>query len=284
MTKGPVILALAAMTCAVVPGSRRVLAATPAANDDQVRHIYYTIAFTTGTAELWAIEVTGGKVATTDIGPVNTGCAALAMSPSGKLMSMCGAGIFAPQQLTSIDTKTGMGTLFGVTVPGLAIMSMTFAPNGILYAVGDCNPNGPNFECGPGSPPDPDYNSLYTIDTATGTVTRVGSTGAPQYFMDLAFDRDGNLWGVTTCLNPCYIPAILYRIDIHTGAATKVANLIGSNQVMGLAFAPDGRLYATDWMQNPGLYLIDPKTGLERAVAAMPFGYSTALEFADQLP
>lgn len=274
------LFTLAAMTC--VLGSRGVLAATHAAHeDDQTRNVYYTTAFSTGTGELWAIEVTGRKITTTDIGPImGGGCASLAMSPSGTLLSMCGD-LFGTQKLASIDTKTGLANPFGVPVPGLAIMAMAFAPNGILYAVGDCNPNGPNFECGPGPGSDPNYNSLYTVNEVTGAVTRVGSTGAPQFFMDLAFDRDGNMFGETTSLNPSYVPAILYRINPETGAATKIVNLVGSNTVMGLAFAPDGKLYATDFTQNSGLYLIDPKTGFESAVAALPFGLSSGLELAD---
>lgn len=277
------LFTLAAMTC--VLGSRGVLAATHTANeDDQTRNVYYTTAYSTGTGELWAIEVTGRKITTTDIGPIKGGgCASLAMSPSGTLLSMCGD-LFGTQKLASIDTKTGLANLFGVPVPGLAIMAMAFAPNGILYAVGDCNPNGPNFECGPGPGSDPNYNSLYTVNEVTGAVTRVGSTGAPQYFMDLAFDRDGNMFGETTTLNPSYVPAILYRINPETGAATKIVNLVGSNTVMGLVFAPDGKLYATDFTQNSGFYLIDPKTGFESAVAALPFGLSSGLELAHPLP
>jgi hypothetical protein len=122
----------------------------------------------------------------------------------------------------------------GVGVPGLAVMAMTFAANGTLYAVGDCNPAPTTFECTPDS--DPTYNSLYTVNLTTGAFTRVGSTGAPQFFMDLAFDSKGNLFGVTTTINPTNtIPAVLYRIDPATGAATKVVNLVGSNLVMGLA-------------------------------------------------
>jgi len=157
-------------------------------------------------------------------------------------------------------------------------MAMTFAPNGILYAVGDCNPD-KNFECTPGS--DPNYNSLYTVNEATGAFTRVGSTGAPQFFMDLVFDRDGNMFGVTTTTNASLVPAILYRINLETGAATKIVNLVGSNSVMGLAFGRDGKLYATDFTQNPGLYRIDITTGFETAIAAMPFGLSSGLELAN---
>jgi hypothetical protein len=283
MRKRLPILALVVMTLAAVPGS--VLAATPAMNDDQTRHVFYTLAFSTGVGEMWAIEVAGSKVTTTDIGPIKTkGCATLAMSPSGTLMSMCGP-LFGNQQLTSFDTKTGLATLFGVPVPGLAVMAMAFGPDGTLYAVGGCYPNGNpndlNTDC---SSSDPNFNTLYTVNEVTGEFTRIGSTGAPEYFMDLAFDRHGKLWGVTSCLNPCYAPAVLYRINSETGAASKIVNLVGSNTVMGLAFAPDGKLYADDFVGNSGFYLVDPKTGFETAVAAMPFGLSAGLELADPLP
>jgi hypothetical protein len=281
MTKRLAIFALAVMTFAAAP------LATPArAEDDQTKNVFYivSLSLSTGNTELFAIEVSGAKINTTDIGPMKGGgCASLAMSPSGTLLGMCG-NLFGTQQLASINTKTGLATLFGVPVPGLAIMAMAFGPNGILYAVGDCNPNGPNFECGPGPSSDPNYNSLYTVNETTGAVTRVGSTGAPQFFMALAFDRDGNMFGVTTTLNPSLVPAILYRINPETGAATKIVNLVGSNTVMGLAFGRNGKLYGTDFVQNPGLYRIDPKTGFERAIAALPFGFSGGLELADPLP
>jgi hypothetical protein len=69
--------------------------------------------------------------------------------------------------------------------------------------------------------------------------------------MDLAFDRDGNMFGVTTSLNSSYMLAILYLIDPETRAATKVVNLVESNTVMGSAFGRVGKLYGTDFVQNP---------------------------------
>jgi DNA-binding beta-propeller fold protein YncE len=189
---------------------------------------------------------------------------------------MCGS-LFGAQHLATIDPKTGRANLFGVAVPGLAIMALAFDPNGVMYAVGDCNPDA-NFECNtPASPSDPNYNSLYTVNAKTGALTRIGSTGAPQFFMDLAFDRNGKLLGVTTTVNPSSIPAILYRIDPATAKATKIANLVGSNSIMGLAFGREGALYATDNSQNSGLYLIDSATGFETAIAALPFGFSSDL-------
>jgi hypothetical protein len=253
---------------------------------EQAKQVFYTTStLSLGHRELFAIEVSGSKITTTDIGPMNGGgCLSLAMSPSGTLFSMCGK-LFGTQQLASINTKTGLATLFGVPVPGLAVMAMAFGPDGTLYAVGGCTPNGNpndlNTDC---SSSDPNFNTLYTVNEVTGEFTRIGSTGAPQYFMDLAFDRHGNLWGVTTTFNPSQVPAILYRIDPETGAATKIINLVGSNTVMGLAFGRDGKLYGTDFVQNPGLYRIDPKTGFETAIAALPPGASSGLELSDPLP
>jgi hypothetical protein len=155
-------------------------------------------------------------------------------------------------------------------------MTLGFGRNGTLYAVGDCNPAPVTFECTPGS--DPTYNSLYKVNVRTGAFTRIGSTGAPQFFMDMTFDSHGTMLGVTTTLNPSGVPAILYRINPATGKATKLFNLVGSNLLMGLAFGRDGKLYATDNFENPGLYRIETKTGFETAIAALPFGFSSGLE------
>jgi hypothetical protein len=226
-------------------------------------------------AEIVAIEVTGRQVSFRDIGPTYGGdCATLALSPQGTLYSMCGP-LFGAQQLAIIDRTSGRATLFGAPVLGLAVMAMAFGPNGVLYAVGDCHPDPTTFECTPGA--DPTYNSLYTVNVTTGAFTRVGSTGVAQFFMDLAFDRNGKMLGVTSTANPSALPAILYQLDPATGKATKLVNVVGSNSVMGLAFGREGKLYATDNPQNPGLYLIDPSTGFETAIAAVPFGFSSDL-------
>src|SRR6267143_2575812 len=168
-----------------------------ASEADNATNLFYTTAG--AGAEVFAIKVSGKRITTTDLGPTNGGnCASLALAPSGTLYSMCGP-LFGNQQLATIDPTTGRATLFGVAVPGLAVMAMAFADDGTLYAVGDCNPNA-DFECTPGS--DPNYNSLYAVNEGTGAFTRVGPTGAAQFFMDLAFDREGHLFGVTTTINP----------------------------------------------------------------------------------
>jgi hypothetical protein len=226
-------------------------------------------------AEIFAITVSAAKVTTRDIGPTYGGdCGSLAVSPKGTLYSMCGTLFFGDQELATIDQNTGRADLFGVRVPGLAVMAMAFGPKGTLYAVGGCNPDPITFECTPGPA---NYNSLYKVDLRTGAFTFIGPTGAPQLFMDLTFDRNGNMLGVTTTVNPSGIPAILYRMDPTTGQATKLVNLVGSNLVMGLAFGQNGKLYATDNFAPSGLYLIDQRTGFETAIAALPFGASSDL-------
>jgi hypothetical protein len=227
-------------------------------------------------AEIFAITVNGAKVTTRDVGPTYGGdCGSLALSPQRRLYGMCGP-IFGAQQLATINQNTGRADLFGVPVPGLAVMAIAFGPDGTLYAIGDCNPDPTTFECTPGS--DPTYNSLYKVDPRTGAFTRIGSTGAPQLFMDLTFDRYGNMLGVTSTVNPSGTPAILYRIDPTTGKATKLVDLVGSNLMMGLAFGRDGKLYGTDNFQNSGLYRIDPTTGFETAIASLPSGFSSGVE------
>jgi hypothetical protein len=277
------VLVTAAMLFAILTVTNAGIAPSAALAAMSARHngtpeLFYT---TSGAgnglpngAEIFAITVSGTTVTTRDVGPTHGGdCGSLALSPHGTLYSMCGP-LFGAQQLATIDQKTGRAHLFGVHVPGLAVMALAFGPGGILYAVGDCNPDPKTFEC----IPDADFNALYTVNVRTGVFTRIGPTGARQFFMDLMFDRHGTMLGVTSTVNPSVTPAILYRIDPATGTATKLFNLVGSNSVMGLASGRDGTLYATDFAQNPGLYQIGARTGFETAIAALPFGFSSGLE------
>jgi hypothetical protein len=253
------------------------LAAQSAWHDGTTSLFYTTSGAGTGLpngAEIFAITVRGATVTTRDIGPTRGGdCGSLALSPRRTLYSMCGP-LFGAQRLATINQKTGRAHLFGVRVPGLAVMAMAFR-GGTLYAVGDCNPAPVTFECTPGPAA---YNSLYKVNVSTGAFTRIGPTGAPQFFMDLTIDSHGTMLGETSTLNISATPAKLYRINPASGTATKLFNLVGSTSVMGLAFGRDGKLYATDNPQNPHLYLINTTIGLETTIAALPFGFSSGLE------
>lgn len=200
-----------------------------------------------------------GKITTKLIGQTGTvGCISMALSPSGALNSMCGPGFGSPgpQQLAMIDLATGSAKPFGTVVNGLTVMAMKFAPDGTLYAVGDSNPSSPTF------------NSLYTVDASTGAFTRIGSTSAPAFFMDFAFDRGGTMYGATSLA--------LYTIDRKTAAATKVADFVGGSAIMGLAFGlEDKKLYASDFKTPVSdLYTVDTRTGILTPVAALGYAYS----------
>ncbi len=275
VTSAMLAAVLAVMSTGISPSA--AWAATSAWHDGGASVFYTTSGAGNGLpngAEIFAITVRGATVTTRDVGPTKGGdCGSLALSPHGTLYSMCGS-LFGTQRLAVIDQRTGRAHLFGMQVPGLAVMAMGFSPQGTLYAVGDCNPDPVTFEC----IADNDFNALYKVNTRTGAFTRIGPTGAPQFFMDLTFNSRGTMLGVTTTVNPSTTPAILYRINPANGRATKLFTLAGSNAVMGLAFGRDGTLYGTDFTPASNLYRISTTTGVETTIAALPFGSSSGLE------
>jgi hypothetical protein len=209
--------------------------------------------------KLASIEVRGqNDVTITPIGTIGTfGCASVALSSQGILYSVCGPNNFVdskhkygcmtpgPQQLATIDPKTGRATMFGTPIEKLNVMALEFAPDGTLYAVGDPNPASPTF------------NTLYTVDQKTGAFTAIGSTGVPEpdFFMDLAFDARGTMYGASMFG--------LFTIDRKTGTANKVASFVGGGAVMGLSYnAKQDKLYATDYKEpRSDVYLVDVHTG-----------------------
>jgi hypothetical protein len=138
-------------------------------------------------------------------------------------------------------------------------MGLEFAPDGTLYAVGDLNQASPTF------------NSLYSVNLTDGAFTRIGSTGAPEFFMDFAFDKNGTMYGASS--------RMLYTVDRKTGTATKVTDFVGGGDIMGLSYdARKDSLYATDWkVPNSTLYLVDVQTGFLTPVAAVGYPMSHAL-------
>ena len=70
-------------------------------------------------------------------------------------------------------------------------------------------------------------------------VSRIGPTGASQFFMDLTFDPHGNMLGETSTLSTSAVPA-MYTINPAIGTATKLFDLTGSSAVMGRRSAATG--------------------------------------------
>ena len=157
-----VLFAVLAVANAVISPSAALAATAPgmAARRGVLHHLGRRQRPAEG-AEIFAIAVRGATVTTRDVGPTFGGdCGSLALSPRGTLYSMCGS-LFGAQQLATINQRTGRAHLFGVRVPGLAVMAMAFGRTGTLYAVGDCNPAPVTFECTPGPAA---YNSLYKVE------------------------------------------------------------------------------------------------------------------------
>jgi DNA-binding beta-propeller fold protein YncE len=226
--------------------------------------LYATVPDKTGASQLATLQVRGvNNLTTTVVGSMGApGCASLARASSGVMYSVCGPGIIKPdlpQQLATIDLKTGHATLFGQVVTGLQVMALEFGPDGTLYAAGDANAASPTF------------NSLYTVDLKTGAFTRVGSTGAPasEFLMDFAFDKNGTMYAAGS--------HTLFTIDRKTGTATKVVDFVGGGDIMGLSFdQKSSRLYATDFKaHDSALYLVDLRTGFLTPVGAVghPFAH-----------
>lgn len=224
---------------------------------------FFAIADTPASPKLIRIEVRGvNDVTIAEVGPTTiNGCAALAGSSSGTLYSVCGPGLSSPgsQTLATVDPKSGRATAVGQGIDGLQIMGATFGADGRLYVVGDTNPASPTF------------NSLYTIDVNRGTVTRIGSTGAPSFFHDLALDGNGVMYASSG--------DAVYTIDVKSGVASKVADFVGGGMVMGLSFNADrGKLYATDWKRpTSDVYLVDLHTGFLTPVGATGYPLSHGL-------
>jgi DNA-binding beta-propeller fold protein YncE len=221
--------------------------------------VFYATVGSPDKPQLITIEVRDtNDVTIAPVGPMDAfGCASLARSAQAVVYSVCGPGIAkpGPQQLATIDPKTGHATAFGTVVEGLQVMALEFAPDGTLYAVGDANRASPTF------------NSLYTVDATSGAFTRIGSTGVPPpgFFMDFAFDRSGTMYGATS--------KGLFTIDRKTGTATKVADFVGGGDIMGLSFdVNQNMLYATDYKApNSALYRVDLRTGFLTPIAATGF-------------
>lgn len=107
-------------------------------------------------------------------------------------------------------------------------------------------------------------NNLFRFDISTGTSTRLGST--PSTIEALAFDNAGTLFGLGK------LDGNLFRIDTMTGATTLVGNTgvdVGS-PIGGLTFGPGGMLFAT---LDDKLFTLDRTTG-----RATPVGSSDPLD------
>ncbi len=105
---------------------------------------------------------------------------------------------------------------------------------------------------------------LGTVDIATGSVNLIGNMGTTM--TDIAFDPNGNLWGIT--FNS------LYKIDKMTATSTFVGNL--GTSVNSLVFDSSGTLYTA----NSSLYTINTTTGTASLIGNGGASYSSSGDLA----
>jgi hypothetical protein len=107
--------------------------------------------------------------------------------------------------------------------------------------------------------------SLYLIDPADASVTRVGSLGADFVFeAGLAIGADGVAYG--TNLRNSSFPK-LFSISLDTGAVTTIGTIAGApHDINGLALRDDGMLVGLDRETN-ALLEIDPLTATSSIIS-----------------
>ncbi len=99
-------------------------------------------------------------------------------------------------------------------------------------------------------------NWLYTIDIDTGIVTQVGSTTVDDYFMGIAFDNDGALFGINLADHT------LCEIDPVTCAVTYIGDLPSFSYAQDIAYDRNAEVmywaFYSDAAKNTGIpYWID---------------------------
>ncbi len=105
---------------------------------------------------------------------------------------------------------------------------------------------------------------LGTVDVATGAVNVIGSMG--QTMTDIAFDPNGNLYGITF--------GQLYSINKTTAQSTLIGNT--GSSLNSLVFDAAGNLYAA----NNSLYRLNVSTGAASLVGNGGSSYSSAGDLA----
>jgi hypothetical protein len=108
---------------------------------------------------------------------------------------------------------------------------------------------------------------LATVDIATGTAIVIGTMDAVM--TDIAFDADGNLFGIDF--------TDLYQIDPNTAVATRIGRH-GMNSGNALVFGPDGTLYGAGGTST-SLYTVDPTSGAATSIANIGFASAGDLAF-----
>lgn len=210
---------------------------------------------------------TGAKVASAGVGGINS----LAGSPSGQLYCVGHDPVTSGENLLTLDPASGQASIVAPVSlgTGSSIRALSFSPDGVLYAI----QNGG----GPGTVGQADL--LYTLNTATGAATLVGSVSFVGV-QAIAFSPEGTLYGWDGGTGTD--GAGLITIDPATGAATDVNPMVGGNNdtAQGMTFASDGTLFGA----RNDLHIIDRNTGAVSAVGAGGYTDVRGIAFVSTSP
>jgi Protein kinase domain len=131
----------------------------------------------------------------------------LAISPTGAIVALAKG-----RTLVQLDPQTGEAQELSTLDPAWQLETMTYCPDGTLYAAGTTG----SAAAG---------RTLVTLDPARGAVTAIGPIGADAIDIDtLACDRDGALYGLDT-IN--VETNDVYAIDPRTGIRSLLATIPG---------------------------------------------------------
>jgi hypothetical protein len=171
-----------------------------------------------------------------------------------KLFVISGSFAANPDTFATIDTTTGAVTVIGNPNSGGAGWNgLAYDPStGTMYAVTGC----------------PSGSSLYTIDQGTGAPTLVGALPNEACTVAIAFDPDGNLFGLDIVSDG------LFAID-KTNASDSLIGSIGfnANYAQDMAFdEATGILYLAGFNLDVGgqfMYTVDTTSGLATLIGAI---------------
>lgn len=237
--------------------------------------IGYTIFYpNSSTPSLYTIDL--GTGATSPVGPLGfrgfglTASGGTLVGIGGSHPSVIGSGNYS---LYTVNSSSGGSTLIGATgASGNFGGGLSNSPaTGTTYLLSS-DPAG--------------VARLFTVSTATGAASLVGTDPNLNFANGLAINGSGAAFAVDTLIGAGNGEGQLFHVNLADGTLTALPNTlgIGAGENVGLAFGPGDNLYLLTG--SGGIYTVDTTTGVANLVATAPtsaVGYY-GLAFAAPVP
>ena len=211
---------------------------------------------TAGSVSIYSIDVTTGALMPT--GTIQAPCVpspgscspwSLAVQPSGKFAYVANEGGFSPTSVSiyAIDATTGGLTRVGLATADGRAVAVVVDPSGKFAYVAD----GENSDGSKG------LVSMYTIDSATGILTSVGTVAAGVSPFSIAIHPTGKFVYV---VNHDSNDISMYTLNTTTGNLTSIGTLAA---VAGsITIHPSGKFAYVATTLGVSMYTIDVTTGV----------------------